>query len=151
MGLSTQELNMTELGNSRAYESLKLAARSFFLSLGCAVMITTVIMAKLVRFLSKGMDPVTVIFVIGISSFLGLMSEKILHASVSIFAAIVFSLFLSERIAALPVTLGIISGEKGLIFEIYTFSWLIVNYGILLLIFMPVGCIFGYLLRELFI
>jgi len=140
---------MTELKSSRDYvEKLKYVTRVLFLSLGCSVMIVALIMAKLIKALPKGIDSLTLILIIGISSFLGLMIRKNLHSLISTFLTLVFSMFLSGITATLPVTLGIISGEEGLIFQIYIFSRLIVNYGILFLIFMPLGCILGCLMRE---
>jgi len=141
---------MTKLKDSGDHvEKLKYATRVLFLSLGCSIMVTTLIMAKLIKVLPKGIDPFTLILIIGISSFLGLMMRKNLHSLISTFITLGFSLFLSGIVATLPTTLGIISGEEGLIFNIYLFSWLIVNYGVLFLIFMPLGCILGCLLREI--
>jgi len=141
---------MTKLKNSGDYvEKLKYATRVLFLSLGCSIMVTALIMAKLIKVLPKGIDPLTLILIIGISSFLGLMVRRNLHSLISTFITLGFSLFLSGIAATLPATLGIISGEEGLIFKIYLFSWLIVNYGVLFLIFMPLGCILGCLLREI--
>ena len=141
---------MTKLKSSSGdyFEKLKYAMRVLFLSLGCSIMMVALIMAKLIKILPKGIDPLTLVLIIGISSFLGLMIRKNLHSLISTFITFVFSMFLSGITATLPVTLGIISGEEGLIFQIYIFSWLIVNYGVLFLIFMPLGCILGCLMRE---
>jgi len=140
---------MTEKNNRKDHTAfLQAMAKLLFVSFGCAVMIAAIIMAKLIRVLPKGIDPITIILIVGVSFLLGLMFNEISHASLSIFITIFFSLLLSERIVGLPSSLGIILGEKALFFEIYAFSWLIVNYGILLIIFIPIGCFLGHVIRE---